>query len=111
MIGDQNRAFEKNCRSRKNFSSSSMLRPALDLVLSALEQIQERSDRAPCASRETLAQLFSTRVSPEELDSIDLLEPVRKRVEACLKCPHLARTRTQTVFGVGNPHAELMFVG
>ena len=29
---------------------------------------------------------------------------------ACTKCP-LAETRTQVVFGVGDPHAELMFVG
>ncbi len=29
----------------------------------------------------------------------------------CTRCPHLAATRTQVVFGVGNPEAELMFVG
>jgi uracil-DNA glycosylase len=29
---------------------------------------------------------------------------------ACTKCP-LAKTRTQVVFGVGNPEADLMFVG
>ena len=28
-----------------------------------------------------------------------------------MKCPHLAASRTQTVFGVGNPDAELMFIG
>jgi DNA polymerase len=29
----------------------------------------------------------------------------------CVKCEHLAKSRTQVVFGVGNPEAELMFVG
>jgi uracil-DNA glycosylase family 4 len=29
---------------------------------------------------------------------------------ACTKCP-LAETRTQVVFGVGDPHADLLFVG
>ena len=29
---------------------------------------------------------------------------------ACTKCP-LAATRTQVVFGVGDPHADLLFVG
>jgi uracil-DNA glycosylase len=29
---------------------------------------------------------------------------------ACTKCP-LAETRTQVVFGVGDPHADLVFVG
>jgi DNA polymerase len=36
---------------------------------------------------------------------------MRSPVLACTKCPHLAKSRTQVVFGVGNPEAELMFVG
>jgi uracil-DNA glycosylase len=36
---------------------------------------------------------------------------LREAALVCLRCPHLARTRTQVVFGVGNPNAELMFVG
>src|SRR5439155_21032274 len=39
------------------------------------------------------------------------LAPLRERVSVCQRCPHLASSRTQTVFGVGNPDAELMFVG
>jgi DNA polymerase len=36
---------------------------------------------------------------------------LRERVLACVKCPHLAASRKNVVFGVGNLHAELMFVG
>lgn len=36
---------------------------------------------------------------------------LRQRVLACLKCAHLASSRKNVVFGVGNIHAELMFVG
>ena len=39
------------------------------------------------------------------------LESIRTRVTPCTKCPHLARSRTQTVFGVGNPDAAVMFIG
>ncbi|MEI6279666.1 MAG: uracil-DNA glycosylase family protein [Verrucomicrobiae bacterium] len=39
------------------------------------------------------------------------MESLRKAVLACEKCPHLVRSRTQVVFGVGNPGAELLFVG
>jgi DNA polymerase len=39
------------------------------------------------------------------------LAELREPVLACTKCPHLVRSRTQVVFGVGNPDAELMFVG
>jgi DNA polymerase len=38
-------------------------------------------------------------------------EALRAKALACAKCEHLARSRTQVVFGVGNPDAELMFVG
>src|SRR4029077_21227873 len=41
----------------------------------------------------------------------DMLTSVRARVSVCTKCPHLACSRTQTVFGVGNPDAEIMFIG
>ena len=33
------------------------------------------------------------------------------KVAACTRCSELARTRTQTVFGVGNPHSRLVFCG
>lgn len=33
------------------------------------------------------------------------------RVAACVRCQELADTRTQTVFGVGNPEADIMFIG
>src|SRR5436189_5182301 len=84
----------------------SMNEPALDLVIAALEKIRETSDRLPCASRIALAQLQS--VAPNKAD---LLAPIRERVRVCTKCRHLASSRTQTVFGVGNPDAELMFIG
>lgn len=32
-------------------------------------------------------------------------------VAGCTRCPHLARTRTQTVYGCGTPTARLMFIG
>ncbi|MBL8850691.1 MAG: uracil-DNA glycosylase [Planctomycetaceae bacterium] len=32
-------------------------------------------------------------------------------VSRCTRCTELARTRKQTVFGVGNPHAKVMFIG
>ena len=36
---------------------------------------------------------------------------LRQRAMACRKCPHLADSRKNVVFGVGNPDADLMFVG
>jgi DNA polymerase len=36
---------------------------------------------------------------------------LQQRVMACVKCAHLASSRTNVVFGVGNIDAQLMFVG
>ncbi len=33
------------------------------------------------------------------------------QVAACIRCQELAETRTQTVFGVGNPEAKILFLG
>lgn len=39
------------------------------------------------------------------------LAVLARRVAACARCAELAESRTQTVFGVGNPRAEIMFIG
>jgi DNA polymerase len=39
------------------------------------------------------------------------LAALRAETLQCQICPHLAKSRTQVVFGVGDPEARLMFVG
>ena len=39
------------------------------------------------------------------------LQVLQQQVAGCTACSELAGTRTQTVFGVGNPNARLVFVG
>jgi DNA polymerase len=39
------------------------------------------------------------------------LQVLAETVATCTRCPELAATRTQTVFGVGAPGAELCFIG
>lgn len=39
------------------------------------------------------------------------LAALAEKWSSCVKCDHLAKSRTQVVFGVGNPDADLMFVG
>ncbi len=42
---------------------------------------------------------------------IELLEDLAKKVRACTRCAELVGSRTQTVFGTGDPEARLCFVG
>lgn len=39
------------------------------------------------------------------------LEELKSCVANCTRCPDLANTRNQTVFGTGNPNAKVMFLG
>jgi len=114
-----------------------MTQPALDLVIAALEKIREKNSRAPRASKTVLARLQDARAviaqrpalrtahatpadavksavpsgDADARNKADLLAELREQVGACTKCAHLACSRTQTVFGVGNPDADLMFIG
>src|SRR5881227_3270499 len=91
-----------------------VLQPALSLVLEALKEIRESQEKTFRVSRATLNRLLESRPHhhvPDIAAKAASLGEVRDRVCVCTKCPHLARSRTQTVFGVGNPDAELMFVG
>ena len=44
-------------------------------------------------------------------DRVSRLDALRIRVAQCQRCPELASTRRQTVFGVGNPQARILFIG
>ena len=44
-------------------------------------------------------------------DPAATLAVVAQEVAACTRCAELADSRTQTVFGAGNPYAELVFCG
>jgi len=39
------------------------------------------------------------------------LTVLQEEVSKCVKCTALKNTRTQTVFGIGNPNADLLFLG
>jgi uracil-DNA glycosylase family 4 len=90
---------------------------ALEVVLTNLEQIRAGGGRWPRASRATVAGLqqaprrASSNQPAESRGKAELLTDVRARVTICELCPHLAKSRTQTVFGTGNMDAEIMFIG
>jgi uracil-DNA glycosylase len=58
------------------------------------------------------ASLFESAELSARGGAADLsLEVIQQEVAGCTRCPELASTRTQTVFGVGNPNARLCFLG
>jgi uracil-DNA glycosylase family 4 len=86
--------------------------------LPEVPRIQLPSDFTPNATAEASvsAAEFSpathaSQLAPTRGSKAERLAAMRGPVLACTKCPHLVKSRTQVVFGVGNPEAELMFVG
>jgi uracil-DNA glycosylase len=57
--------------------------------------------------RETRAAPLS---APREAGTSPDWQPLQAEVAECIKCA-LHRTRTRTVFGVGNPHADWLVIG
>ena len=62
-----------------------------------------------------LAQALSGKSDPSDKSDFQNSESpmaaLRARAAVCVKCPHLAASRKNVVFGVGDIHASLMFVG
>jgi len=103
---------------------------ALDVAVPALAAMKSRRKK-PSASARSLERLAAARPPaarpsaaaapsvvaedplPPAVDpsSIASLYDLRTAALACRRCPRLACSRTNVVFGVGNPRAELMFVG
>ncbi len=48
---------------------------------------------------------------PPGVEKEAAMEELRARAVVCLKCPHLVKARRNVVFGVGDIHSPLMFVG
>jgi uracil-DNA glycosylase len=55
---------------------------------------------------------FSSQPPPlDPKEKADAFAALRERALICVKCPHLAASRKNVVFGVGSIDAQLMFVG
>jgi DNA polymerase len=66
---------------------------------------------SPLAPPPPAPVIEATSAPPDRAGRIVALKVLAQEVSGCTRCPNLAATRTQTVFGVGNPEARLCFFG
>jgi DNA polymerase len=91
--------------------------PEAHVILSydSVAPIDKSGERIGELPRKTIEQPSENGASVTlSYDSIQLasaMDELRQRASACLKCPHLVNSRKNVVFGVGDIHARLMFVG
>ena len=73
------------------------------------EQIQMMKVEANGCSPNVIAKPLDSQTCVKERRT-QILEELRREMLACHKCP-LGKTRTNLVFGIGDPKANLMFMG
>jgi DNA polymerase len=61
--------------------------------------------------KKTVAPPSTFNLQPSTSDKAAAFAELQKRALSCVKCPHLASSRKNVVFGVGSIDAQLMFVG
>jgi DNA polymerase len=95
---------------RSKLRESSLEKPA---ARPARERLFNTSTNDEATRPELLAetQELMARTHSTLQQKTDALCALAKTVAACRRCMELAETRTQTVFGVGNADADIMFIG
>lgn len=87
--------------------------PLHDLVQEVRRLAIESADpqrRTLSLSPEVAEMIQGIEAPPLKDEKVAQLRAVQLEVRSCVKCP-LHATRTQTVFGTGNPNAQVMFIG
>jgi DNA polymerase len=91
--------------------------PAELLPVKILQQETEPPESVALPQSESLEMVPEMSVKnaainlPASEDRHVRLKQIAAQVAKCRKCAELAETRTQTVFGDGNPYSELVFLG
>jgi uracil-DNA glycosylase len=75
------------------------------------ESMVPRSRAAAAAPTLEEPSLTSTRREAQASDAVEALRLIREDIGDCTRCVLHKQGRKQIVFGVGNPNAELMFIG
>ncbi|HEY0703347.1 MAG TPA: uracil-DNA glycosylase [Candidatus Acidoferrales bacterium] len=92
---------------------------AVSIDASVLHAPQLTEDQTPMPPKTVMKAAATAPISPAKSESLfgdpfrvvdDSLPKIREFIGDCTRCK-LSKTRTKIVFGVGNPNADLMFVG
>src|SRR5215471_2045495 len=74
-------------------------------------QMTPRKTMARPPIEENMFEVIATRAELKVSDPVEALRIIREDLGDCTRCVLHKQGRKQIVFGVGNPNAELMFVG
>ena len=105
-------------RRQTSGSSSESGLPAIEPEVTTSPQPELREEMAPRKSAavakpvdENIFEIVSPKPEQSVSDPVAALKLIREDLGDCTRCKLHQQGRKQIVFGVGNPHADLMFVG
>ena len=84
---------------------------ATEIQLESRKEMSPRRAAVPAAVEENMFEVIAAKPEQGVGDPAKALKLVREDLGDCTRCPLHKQGRKQIVFGVGNPAAELMFVG
>jgi uracil-DNA glycosylase family 4 len=98
---------------RRPPSQKSLVEDASGIVAieHTFEPGEEMSPRKATAVAAPVKELAGVKPEQTVSDPVKALKIIREDLGDCIRCPLHKQGRKQIVFGVGNPRAELMFVG
>ncbi len=102
--------IRKRTASELNAVESEMARPAVQPELRE-EMSARRSAVVVKPAEENVFEVLNSRPEQKVSDPVKALKIIREDLGDCTRCKLHKQGRKQIVFGVGNPNAELMFVG
>ncbi|MGQ9606629.1 MAG: uracil-DNA glycosylase [Thermogutta sp.] len=107
----QEDALASNAMKKPPITERPPVRADLPANSSTVKESHKAAERAETDAAEAPNSLPEDEALQGPRTREDLLRELAEQVAACQKCPVLVNYRTQTVFGVGNPNAELVFIG
>lgn len=80
-------------------------------TMAVVEDMPRKKSAVPSAAVEAAIQVIDLNPEQNTTDAVAALRLIREDLGECTRCKLHQQGRKQIVFGVGNPHADLMFVG
>src|SRR5215469_14985776 len=103
-------------RERNSLSPESSIEAEPETAASPQPELREgmsprKSAVVTTVAEENIFEVLTPKPEHSVADPVAALKLVREDLGDCTRCKLHQQGRKQIVFGVGNPHAELMFVG
>ena len=105
---------EQKITSAASSAAGTLQTPVVPQTPSSVPQEASMARLRPASAPSTgsaIAQPYPSGLPTAASGCQSLMDELNTQVRSCMLCRDLARTRKQTVFGVGNPHPQVVFFG